>query len=139
MYSIMNVIYGVPLTRKVNELINKWEETDDDRWADADDDMCGFETLYHGSADRIIGFCGVCLGEFTECDEIIKINEDAIEISEDSPPKNRKYGPKLQSSKIKLKPSKKEIAEAQSKIDALDPEIKKILPEVGLYIITSTS
>jgi len=136
MYSIMNVIYGVPLTRKINALINEWEETDDDRWADADDDMCGFETLYHGSADRIIGFCGVCLGEFTECDEIIKIGEDAIEISEDLPP-SKKRGPK--SSKIQLKPSKKEIAEAQSKIDELDPEIKKILPEVGLYIITSTS
>lgn len=142
MYSIMNVIYGIPLTRKINALIDKWETTDDDRWSEGLNekrDTCGFITLYHGSADRIIGFCGVSLGEFTECDEIIKIEDDTIKISEDSVPKSMRSGPRRPPSIVKLKPSEKEIAKTQKMISKLDPEIQKIAPSVGIYIITSTS
>lgn len=48
MYSIQNVIYGVPLTEEVNE------------WLDGrEPEEFGFETLYSGGADFSPGFCGV--------------------------------------------------------------------------------
>ena len=48
MYSIQTLIYGVPLTGDISDLIAKWEDEDDPRWVDGDDGFCGFTSLYHG-------------------------------------------------------------------------------------------
>lgn len=55
-YAKCQVIYGVPLSEKVSELLGDGEPED-----------FGFESLYSGSAPTAPGFCGVFVFEFDEC------------------------------------------------------------------------
>lgn len=56
-YAKCQVIYGVPLTEKILELIGDDEPEDH-----------GFETLYSGSAAAVPGYCGVSVFQFDECE-----------------------------------------------------------------------
>jgi hypothetical protein len=63
MYSIADVIYGIPITDKISELANKREEeldVDDGGW---------FHCLYHGGSYREVGYLGVTLASFDECSD----------------------------------------------------------------------
>ena len=127
MYSISNVIVGVPLTSALDKLLREWEVNDDPRWREWED--LGFETFYHGGADQAMGFCGVHLGRFDECGEYILVNGDKLNY----------VGFHGGSRVIPLKPTVEQEAEAKAKVDALDPEIRKLCPEFGVYIVQSTS
>lgn len=120
MYSITNVIVGVPITSKMDRWVNDqgrdWEEL-------------GFETFYHGGADQSMGFCGVQLGVFDECAEYIRVNPDGTLHYVG-------YGkPKV----INLIPTKEQVEEAQQKVNALNPAILELCPEFGVYFVQSTS
>ena len=115
-YAIANIIYGVLLNRKANDLINKWEQDESsDLWYEDKDGICGFRMLYTGSADYA-GYCGVRLTSFDEC------GEDFRPISS-----------------LNVQPTQEQIDEMNSKIEKLHPDLRAILPEIGIYLVWSTS
>lgn len=133
MYMIMNVIYGIPLTRKIDEKISEWEEDEScDKWNE-DNGLCGFETMYSGVGDYTSGYCGVCLGSFEQFVEDLRIDLNKKEITylfPDEPPKEVK---------IDLNLTQEQFDKANENIKKLDPEILKIAPKIGIYIVMSTS
>lgn len=126
MYSISNIIVGVPLTKELSRLVGTWESEGDDRWQEWED--LGFETFYHGGAGQSMGFCGVKIGQFDECADYIKVNPDGVLDYVG-------YRPH----KVNLVPTKEQIEEAQAKVNALSPELRELCPEFGVYIVQSTS
>lgn len=120
MYSITNIIYGVPLTKKISAQIEAWEENEEEeKWFEDERGTCGFTILYHGGADQHIGYCGVELDEFDEASFYIK-------------PSN-----------LNTDPTQAQIEEAQKLYKQLQPELKQILEHEGvkldIYYIHSTS
>ena len=113
MYLCAEIIYGIPLTKKIEKVMDNLE---DDKWFESDDyeDCCGFDIFYHGDWDGRSGFCGVILDSFTSL-EIIDLK------------------------KLKIKPTKKQIKKAEKRIAELFPEIKAIAPKTGVYIVWSSS
>jgi len=73
-----------------------------------------FETFYHGGASRQVGFCGVFLDRADECADTVV-------------------------SKLKLEPTKEQKEKAEKMINDLPKDIKQILPEIGVWIVWSTS
>lgn len=127
MYSISNVIVGVPITPKLCKLIDKWEQEGDERWKEWED--LGFETFYHGGGDRAFGYCGVHIGEFDECAEWIEVSWDGtLYVTSHAGEKT-----------IPLYPTSEQLSEALKKVEALDPELRTLCPELGVYIVQSTS
>ena len=112
-YAIANIIYGVPLNEAGNNLMNKWADEGDERFFE-EDDACGFTMLYNGSADYA-GYCGVNLMQFDECEDFRPV------------------------SSLNVQPTQEQIDEANSKIAKLHPDLKAILPEIGTYLVWSTS
>ena len=108
-YAIANVIYGVPVTRK---LITAMGREDND-----DITSIGFESLYSASGDKA-GYCGVKLGEFDETTELLKLS-------------------KVEAMRAKLT-AKKEATVAKQ-IAALPAWVKKALPPVDIYVVFSSS
>jgi hypothetical protein len=125
MYSISNVIVGVPITSQLAELVDGWEADNDPRWREWED--LGFETFYHGGAPYTMGFCGVKIGEFDECQEYIRVHLNARRLICDG------------GLHVSLDPTDAQVAEAMDKVNALDPELGKLCPEFGTYIVQSTS
>lgn len=65
MYTIGNIIYGVPLTRKLASEIDRLL---------LDPEEVGLTMLYRGSGDNT-GYCGVKLDRFDECSDVLKISD----------------------------------------------------------------
>lgn len=113
-YSIVTVVYGVPLNDDCIDLINKWEsDTNDDKWFEDDDGICGFTTLYSASGPHN-GYCGVKL--------------DTLE----------SYGNQLVS-EVRMIPTEAEIKEATARLDKLHPELRSKVGPIGVYFIWSDS
>ena len=117
MYSIMHLIYGVPLTETVDAIINEFEqdETTDD-WFETDEGECGFTTRYVGCGDTRAGWCGVELWS-CDCTEPIKVPE--------------------------VRASDAQMRQAQERCSTLHRRFKEALEregvEVGHYFVFSTS
>lgn len=144
MYCIVSIIYGVPLTEAVSNLIQEWaapgsfpdigakgEElaewleaggsdwTEDGHPVLAGEDLpWGFKTLYNGGTDYEVGYCGVKLGEFNECRSSMHINEEFL---------------------ASLKPSLSQQLEAESLVAKLHPHLKEAAGPIGTYFIFSYS
>lgn len=130
MFSIVNIIYGVPLTEEIYKKIGEWEETDDERWWEDDrGGPCGFQTFYSGSSEFPPGFCGACLGSFDEVCPNIQLKGTQILIRDNL---KEKY-------KINLEPDEVFKQKVYQKINNLDPELKEMISEIGIYFIFSTS
>lgn len=117
MYAIVDVIYGIPLTKEINNLINKWEtDPNCDKWEEDEvGRMCGFEIIYSGNRNEPPGFCGVRLDQFDESDGYNSLIN------------------------LKLEPTNDQKTETLELINNLDREIKDIIPPLGVYLIWSTS
>jgi hypothetical protein len=126
MYSISNVIVGVPISEELDALLRKWEDEDDPRWREWED--LGFEVFYHGGASCTMGYCGVQISEWNECGSI-QVNPDGTWTFDDYEGKKT----------IVFVPTDAQVAEAKKKVDALDPELRKLCPEFGVHIVQSTS
>ena len=116
MYSIMTVIYGIPLSEEISKLID--DDTlpeDDSGLGSGDSTVCGFTELYHGSSDQHVGYCGVEISEFNECVDYIAADT------------------------LVLTATDEQKAEGQALVDRLDQRILSIAPPIGVYIIPSTS
>ena len=110
MYTIANVIYGIPITDEIyklfnDEILNKYPDFDENQ---------DFTILYSGGADRTVGYCGVELYEFDECDDF-PLNE------------------------ITGGPTEEEKEEVHRMIDALPQEIKDVMPKIDVWVVWSTS
>ena len=76
MYTIGNIIYGVPWTVKCSILWNKIEDGNSEGLGRLEKiESFGFEKLYSGSADYMPGYLGVELGEFDCCETWTTISE----------------------------------------------------------------
>ena len=117
MYTIGNIVYGVPINEALSNLLLDWKKNlTEEEYAEKfneDGQLIGFNMLYHGGADGLVGYCGVGLGDFDEIDSVL--------ISE------LPY------------PTEEQIREAQTKIDALPNEVKELIDEPGHYIVWSSS
>lgn len=123
-YAIATIIYGVSLTEEVSDRIRKWEdglgaddeelEEGDERYFETNDGPCGFVTQYSGSSNDLVGYCGVKLGEFAECNNVRVKN-------------------------LRLTPTPEEMGEAEGLVNALHPELRALAGEVGVYFVWSTS
>lgn len=109
--SIINVIYGIPLTSRASDLINEWRKADSERFYDSNEVVCGFTTLYHSSSMDYVGYCGVKLTSFSN--DIAKKN-------------------------LRLEPTEQEILRAEDQILQIDPELLALCPEPGVYFVIST-
>ncbi len=127
MYSITNVIVGVPITLELSELIDQWESDGDPRWKEWED--LGFVEFYHGGAQGHMGFCGVQLGEFDECGVYVVVRADALFY----------HTSKTKSKKIPLTPNQNQLDEAHRLVQAVNPELLKLCPPFGVYFVQSTS
>jgi hypothetical protein len=128
MYSIQNIVYGVPLTSKAADLIKLWESEDDERWTDEEEGQCGFVTLYHGGASGLVGYCGVLLGELDECCAWLRLEEHGI-----------RYKGSGSDHLVRTKPNNREIKTAERRVAALHPDLRKLCPKIGVYVVFSTS
>lgn len=145
MYSIISIIYGVPLNEEVNNLMQEWAspgsfpdigiQSDElAKWLEdggsdwTDDDGCqilagedqpwGFKTLYHGGSSYYVGYCGVKLGEFDECRNDMRIDEKFL---------------------ASLKPSRTQELLAREIVGKLHPRLLEAAGPIGTYFIFSTS
>lgn len=113
-YSIVRVIYGVPLNENCIELINKWEhDVSDDRWWEDDEGVCGFTSLYSASGPGN-GYCGV---------ELCSLNSFVNQLV----------------SKVRMVPTEAEIKKANARLDLLHPELRSKTGPVGVYFVWSDS
>jgi len=121
MYSIMHVIYGVPLTEACSEIIDKFEldETTDD-WFEGEVDgnsmTCGFITHYTGGGPYHVGYCGVELWS-ANCISAIRLHDRPLEATD-----------------AQRELAEKRVAELHAKFQ----EALKDYP-IGVYIVFSTS
>lgn len=117
MYSIARVIYGVPLTGKVVDIIE-----------DGAEDY--FTMLYSGSADYTPGFIGIVLGEINECHGANKLDLEKGTLTEGIDGKNKTFS---------IVPSEKQKEEVKSMIEKLPQELKNIIEPIDVYFIWCTS
>lgn len=121
MYTIMSVIYGVPLTRSCQKIIDEFEKdlTTED-WFEDEEGTCGFQMMYSGFADGTPGFCGVELWS-APCIGPIDMRE----------------------AKYRMSPTREDKVLAAKKFKALHKRLQKSLIDggfpLGIYIIFSTS
>lgn len=57
MYTVGNIIYGIPLTQEILNVVGEVEDAED----------VGFETTYSGAGGTTPGWCGVVLDTIDEC------------------------------------------------------------------------
>lgn len=126
MYSITNIIVGIPITDKLSALIDQWERNKDPKLAEWED--LGFTILYHGGLNQYIGYCGILIGEYDECGEYIRIEDDTLH-----------YKGVNAITEISLKPTPEQTEEAQKLVEHVNPELRKLCPPFGTYMIHSTS
>ena len=69
MYTIGNLVYGVPWNSMLAALWNEVEENNP-KWAEDVPETFGFEELYSGNADELVAYLGVSLTTFGAMDEI---------------------------------------------------------------------
>jgi len=127
MYSITNVIIGVPITQELSDLVGQWEADGNPRWREWED--LGFETFYHGAAPSTVGFCGVHLGEFDENSGYIKVEPGALLY----------YDGHKRPLKISLTPTQKQQDEARRRVHKIDSELFDLCPSFGIYFVNGTS
>ncbi len=134
MYSIIKIIYGIPISAAASKLKDSYEDPDDppspeeeavakwiedggSPWGDATSNGWGFKILYDGGgAPWEVGYCGVVLGEFTECQNSIHVTSEWT---------------------AKLQPTEEQKKEAEDAIAKLHPFLKDVA--VGTYFIFHTS
>jgi len=115
-YTIGNIIYGVPWTAALEALWNNVEHGNSEGLGKLEEvESFGFEKLYSGSADYMPGYLGVELNEFDCCETWTTISE------------------------ILPEPTTAQMKEAKRKVDALPKKIRDLVPKIGIYIIWSTS
>jgi len=109
MYAIGHVIYGIPLTKEIEKVCEKTLGVEV-----GEEDGGFFTTHYSGHVAPDAGFCGVELATFDECSN-------------------------FPLSKITKTPTRAEKVKAVAKIAALPKEIKRIMPQIGAWVVWSTS
>jgi hypothetical protein len=111
-YTIIKIVYGVPLTEDCIDLINKWEsDPNSDKWFEDGRGVCGFISLYSASGPGH-GYCGV------ELDELKSYGNEPV-------------------SDIRMKPTAEEKEKAKKLVDKLDPELRKLTGKIDVYFIWS--
>lgn len=119
MYSIVNVIYGLPLTDSASREIEGMGIEPED---------IGFTILYHGGAEYSPGYIGVELGEYDETQDALSFRGTVLSKADNGAPVT------------KLVAHPTEVAKAERMIQELEPKVRAVLPElVGVYFIFSTS
>lgn len=121
MYSIQTIIVGVPITSKVAEAIEKSKK---------DAEELGFEVLYHGGSDGLVGYCGVQLGDdLDECGDWTRIDQGRI----------HQHHERLPDQVAVTVATPEQEQEARRKVDALPSSVRKACQEFGIYIVYSSS
>lgn len=114
MYPIVYLIYGVPLTEAISRRIEEMEADPISAWFEDADGPCGFTEVYSGSAEHLVGYCGVELAR-----------HPAVQTPVDLSAQREPTGP--------------ERSTAMERIARLDPELTALLPPVGLHLVFGTS
>jgi len=121
MYSIGNVIYGVPITPELDRAMRIMIARDEDESPELldllpeDYEGLGFETCYHGSAPQIVGWIGVQVGNFNVCQDIRVSDFADVPLTDD------------------------EIKQTNDLISNLPEEIRNVLQPIDIYVVWSTS
>ena len=128
-YACINVIYGIPLTPELRAAVERSEanEPKDGEVDFFEEYEIHFEDLYC-SGGETIGYCGVRIDEFDECADYININNGVMTYYDNE-------GSRI----ISVKPSPTQMEEAKKKIGNLSPETRKLCPDIGVYLIFSSS
>jgi len=117
MYTYIHIIFGIPLSEKGGEKIVEWEGENNPLFSEYDDEfdtiVCGFTTLHHGGADNYVGYCGIEIAKFNEC-------EDCVPYS-------------------LFEPTMEQINEVFRLCERIPQELRALCPEIGMYYIFSTS
>lgn len=112
MYTIGNLIYGIPITQEACDYVEAAGVADPDAFEELQD--WGFETFYDGSSEFEKGYCGVLLMSFNATEDM-KVHELIMILSEE------------------------QIAEAVQAIANINPDLRNLCGEEGLWIVWSTS
>ncbi len=129
MYSIQTVIYGIPITVAVAEKIIEMENDPNSGWFEDEHGVCGFTILYSGSADYIVGYCGVSLGELDECGDYVSYKDEGF----------LEYSGMNSIRRISLKPTQEQESQALQAIKLLPKELLPFCKPIGVYFVYSTS
>lgn len=134
MYSIGNVIYGVPITDKLKHHIRSWGLEDNQEFLEE----LGFETLYHGGGSGIVGYFGMEVTEFDEC--MLNLRLSTLTKEADKVIRNEAQLKKIQNRINQLDQKIKEYFELQDlDYDETEHKIQHLLEETDIYIVFSTS
>ena len=106
MYSIVDIIVGIPLTEEIVEECTRIGSEPED---------FGFEKRYSGGSEEPVGFLGIELGRFDECQEYLEV------------------------ASLNISPAAAHLKAAQEKVDALPIELKKRALPVTVYFIFGSS
>jgi hypothetical protein len=112
MYSIGNIIFGIPLTEEIMQALG-----------DDEAEEMGFEVLYSGSADFMPGYMGVELGTIDECQD-----ED---LDDPEHPMNRK--PTAQ----QIAEVQERVEAFVKKMRKIDKDVT--IPDIRRWLVWSTS
>jgi len=105
MYSIVTVIYGIPITPEVSALsVEDPDELED----------FGYTIQYHGNSSDTVGYCGVELDSFNECQTALSVD------------------------KIKTTPTEEQKLESFRRVHMLSAKHRGSA-KIGVYYIFSTS
>lgn len=115
------------MTPKMWRIIESWRQGDE-RYNENNGLICGFTVLYHGSSSTPPGYCGIRLGGFDEvCDSVALFSNRIIVRGGDGHKAIETYGTPEQHRAV------------MEMINALDNELLAEAPNVGVYLIFSTS
>ena len=134
MYSMADVIYGIPITRKMDRWLQ--EHMDDPGVETEEFETFGFEIQYSGNADHQCGFLGVSLGGMDVINPVELLRDDENRITGMRVAKNA-----LASNTVDfdLRPTVQQVQETIEKHNELPDGLKAVCPPIGVYIVWSTS
>lgn len=124
MYSIQNIIWGVPFTSRA------FSWMDENGYGEPED--LGFQTFYSGSSSTPPGYCGVCLGQIDEAADYVTIDLENNRLLYKGRRSQRARA-------VPLQPTDAQKQEAEEAIAKLPEKLRKLLPPIGLYVVFSTS
>lgn len=119
MYSIANIIYGVPLTETAERYCGENE---------IDYETLGFRTLYSGSADYTPAYLGIKITSIDECSGYQKLDMDKKTITDSR-----------SSFTATITAGPNETARINKAVSDLPQGLRELLPNPGIYIVWSTS
>ena len=134
MYSMADVIYGIPITRRMDRWLQ--EHMDDEDVQTEEFEELGFCVQYSGNADHQCGFLGELLAGMDVINPVEMLRDSkgriiALRVSTNALATSTKD--------FDLCPTSEQVEKTLADYNKLPEGLKEVAPKPGIYIVWSTS